>query len=324
MILYILLSILILLFIINIIYINRVNKKQESYLSIKNRKINNALTQAREEGEREISKIRSEISSLSEQLSTKQELTSSLLQQLDKEVESRKELLNTNFSHYYENKKRDYENDLKFMLEQILSSANEELFNALNINQENLNRANEELQELSAQIEDYKRNRDVINEEISRQREIDEQVDFYRVCLSEEAKEDISLLSSIMSKLSKKEAFNKLLYDTYVSKPVQEMIKRVLKGRAPSGIYKITRLKTKEVYIGRSSDIKTRWQQHCKSAFNVGTIAHSQLHTTMERDGIENFTFELLEECPKENLNERETYWIKFFGAKEFGLNEKL
>ena len=324
MILYILLSILILLFIINIIYINRVNKKQESYLSIKNRKINNALTQAREEGEREISKIRSEISSLSEQLSTKQELTSSLLQQLDKEAESRKELLNSNFSHYYENKKRDYENDLKFMLEQILSSANEELFNALNINQENLNRANEELQELSAQIEDYKRNRDVINEEISRQREIDEQVDFYRVCLSEEAKEDISLLSSIMSKLSKKEAFNKLLYDTYVSKPVQEMIKRVLKGRAPSGIYKITRLKTKEVYIGRSSDIKTRWQQHCKSAFNVGTIAHSQLHTTMERDGIENFTFELLEECPKENLNERETYWIKFFGAKEFGLNEKL
>jgi len=37
------------------------------------------------------------------------------------------------------------------------------------------------------------------------------------------------------------------------------MVKRVLNGEAPSGIYKITRLKTGEIYIGKSTDVKARW-----------------------------------------------------------------
>jgi group I intron endonuclease len=101
------------------------------------------------------------------------------------------------------------------------------------------------------------------------------------------------------------------------------MIKRVLEGRAPCGIYKITRLKTGEIYIGKSTDIKTRWQQHTKSAFHCGTISHSILHTTIERDGVENFTWELLEEVPKDKLGEREKYWIEFYDSKRYGLNEK-
>jgi excinuclease UvrABC nuclease subunit len=67
----------------------------------------------------------------------------------------------------------------------------------------------------------------------------------------------------------------------YVSKAVQEMVKRVLQGGAPSGIYKITRIKTGEIYIGKSTNVKDRWQQHCKTVFGAGTIAHSILHTTM-------------------------------------------
>jgi hypothetical protein len=51
----------------------------------------------------------------------------------------------------------------------------------------------------------------------------------------------------------------KLIYDVYVSKQVQEMVKRVLQGGAPSGIYKITRLKTGEIYIGKSTNVKDRW-----------------------------------------------------------------
>ena len=34
------------------------------------------------------------------------------------------------------------------------------------------------------------------------------------------------------------------------------MVKRVLQGGAPSGIYKITRLKTGEIYIGKSTNVK--------------------------------------------------------------------
>lgn len=180
-----------------------------------------------------------------------------------------------------------------------------------------------ELDELTATIDDYKARRDVINQEILRARAIEEQQDFYRIQLQPESIRDIQILEEIKPKLSKFDSLDKLIYDIYIKKPTDEMIKRVLEGRAPCGIYKITRLKTGEIYIGKSTDIKTRWQQHTKSAFHCGTISHSILHTTIERDGVENFTWELLEEVPKDKLGEREKYWIEFYDSKRYGLNEK-
>jgi hypothetical protein len=172
-------------------------------------------------------------------------------------------------------------------------------------------------------LEEYKKKQQAINEAILRQRELDEKQDFYRVCLSEFTIEDINLLQEIRQKLHTSESLNKLIYDVYVSKQVQEMVKRVLQGGAPSGIYKITRLKTGEIYIGKSTDIKKRWGEHCKTAYGVGTIAYSILHSTIRRDGIENFTFELLEEVPKDKLTEREKYWINFYDSKKYGMNER-
>jgi hypothetical protein len=39
--------------------------------------------------------------------------------------------------------------------------------------------------------------------------------------------------------------------------------------------------------------------------------------------GVENFTFEIVEECSRAQLNEREEYWQDYFGAKEFGYSIK-
>ena len=181
----------------------------------------------------------------------------------------------------------------------------------------------QELASVIATLEEYKKKQQAVNEAILRQRAIDEQQDFYRVNLSEFAIEDIKLLQEIRQKLHTSDNLNKLIYDVYVSKPVTEMVKRVLQGAAPSGIYKITRLKTGEIYIGKSTNVKDRWVQHCKTVYGAGTIAHSILHTTMAKDGLEQFTFELVEEVPKEKLTEREKYWIMFYGSKEYGLNER-
>ena len=181
----------------------------------------------------------------------------------------------------------------------------------------------EELQSIIEQLNDYKKKQAAINEEILRQRRLEEQQDFYRVILTEEATEDIQTLLVAKEKLNYREILDKIIYDGYIAKPVNEMIKRVLEGRAPSGIYKITRLKTGEVYIGKSTDIKKRWSEHTKTAYGVGSIAHSTLHTIIRRDGIGGFTFELLEEVPKDKLTEREKYWITFYGSKEYGLNER-
>ena len=180
-----------------------------------------------------------------------------------------------------------------------------------------------ELRAVILELDEYRKKQQAVNEAILRQRAIDEQQDFYRVCLSEFAIEDIKLLQEIRQKLHTSDNLNKLIYDVYVSKSVQEMVKRVLQGAAPSGIYKITRLKTGEIYIGKSTNVKDRWVQHCKTVYGAGTIAHSILHTTMAKDGIEQFTFELVEEVPKEKLTEREKYWIMFYGSRDYGLNER-
>lgn len=182
---------------------------------------------------------------------------------------------------------------------------------------------NELLDRQKALLDDYNEKVKTIQEEILRQRAIEENETFYTVQLDDNSIHDISLLEEIRNKLTKTDLLNKLIYDNYISKPVNEMIKRVLSGRAPCGIYKITRLKTGEIYIGKSTDIKARWQQHAKSAFHCGTISHSLLHTTMERDGIQNFSWELLEELPKDKIGEREKYWIDFYNTKQYGLNQR-
>jgi hypothetical protein len=181
----------------------------------------------------------------------------------------------------------------------------------------------QEIETIQAELDEWRKKQSAINEEIMRRKEVEDGKDFYRVVLTPEAVEDILLLMNLRHKLHNHDRLDELIYDVYYAKPVMEMTKRVLHGGEPSGIYKITRLKTGEVYIGKSTNVKKRWSEHCKTALGVGTIAHSILHTTMEKDGIDDFTFELLEEVPKDKLTEREKYWITFYDSKSYGLNER-
>ena len=183
--------------------------------------------------------------------------------------------------------------------------------------------ARAQIEVLTKEINEYSAKQAAINEAILRQRALEEQQDFYRVCLGPEAANDVEILNAARRNLKKPEIIDKIIYDNYIGKPVLEMIKRVLQNTTCSGIYKITCIKTGEIYIGKSTDVKSRWQQHCKSAFNCGTIAHSLLHTKMKQYGIEQFTFELVEQVPKDQLSEREKFYINFYQTKETGLNER-
>ena len=162
-------------------------------------------------------------------------------------------------------------------------------------------------------LSEYKEKASSINEVILREKKKREQEDYYRIVLSDDDIEDIENLSIISPKLHNTTALNKLLYEVYVRRPASEMIKRVLSGRAQCGVYKITFLKTGESYIGKSVDIGKRWNEHVKSAFGIGGIATSSLHTKMAREGVHNFSFEVIEETSREKLNEREKYYISFF-----------
>ena len=41
----------------------------------------------------------------------------------------------------------------------------------------------------------------------------------------------------------------------------------------------------------------------------------------MYKEGLEIFTWEIIEICEKEKQNEREKYWIEFYHSNEYGYN---
>ena len=176
-----------------------------------------------------------------------------------------------------------------------------------------------EIEEIKTDLEAERSKRAAINEEIRRQKEVEMKQDFYRIQFNEEDKNDVEILRSIAPRLRHPEAINKVIWSAYYQKPLAELRKRVaIEG---SGIYKITRIKTGEIYIGKAHNVSDRWTSHVKTALGVGTLASSQLHRVMAADGCENFLFELLEEVPKDKLSERESYYIDFYDSKNYGLN---
>ena len=86
------------------------------------------------------------------------------------------------------------------------------------------------------------------------------------------------------------------------------------------GIYKITNKVNGKVYIGQSTNIQERWNRHKKNMKN-GT---NKLYQAMRFYGIENFIFTIIEECSKEQLNEREIYWILQYNSYKEGYNSTL
>lgn len=78
------------------------------------------------------------------------------------------------------------------------------------------------------------------------------------------------------------------------------------------GIYKITNQINGKYYIGQSVNIKRRWQEHCK--FN-SREQDAVIHQAFKKYGIENFSFEILEECSIEELNNKEQYYIKYYNT---------
>ena len=144
------------------------------------------------------------------------------------------------------------------------------------------------------------------------------------VQISLTTREDIDfMLNYVSSRLKNPTIISKLIWSEYFQKPTNDMLDFVLPSRDCAGIYKITNDETKEAYIGRSVSVRKRLTDHIKSALGIDTIADQHVHQVMREKGIWNFTFELIEECPREKLNEREKYYIEFFHTDQYGYNQK-
>lgn len=90
------------------------------------------------------------------------------------------------------------------------------------------------------------------------------------------------------------------------------------------GIYKITNKINNKVYIGQSKDIKFRWYRHRLAAFNKNYPQYNcLLYKAIRKYGLDNFNFEVVEECEEIELNNKEQYYISLYNSSniQFGYN---
>lgn len=80
------------------------------------------------------------------------------------------------------------------------------------------------------------------------------------------------------------------------------------------GIYKITNLINGKIYIGQSVHIEHRFQEH-HSEYEQERQKDKPLYKAFQKYGIENFTFEVIEECSDVELNTKEEYWITYYDS---------
>lgn len=85
-------------------------------------------------------------------------------------------------------------------------------------------------------------------------------------------------------------------------------------------IYAIYNKETGQYYIGQTDiPVNKRWQEHI---YEARRMIDSPLYRSIRKYGLDKFNIRVIEECPIDILNERETYWISEYDSYNNGYNE--
>lgn len=229
------------------------------------------------------------------------------------------ELARTNIAHDLELEESKYEQakqDYKSSYKNLMAGCSEDLVNLIQEKQKELDVLDDKIFKLTREV-------NAAVEAAKRTEEIKNQANFYKLQLSSLDIEEIKLLRSIEPHLRDKETLNKVIWKSYYEKPTTDLIGRVIGSGTHTGIYKITNLDNQMCYVGQAADLAARWKQHIKRGIGAETPTRNKLYPAMLALGVENFSFEVIEECSREELDAREDYWQDYFKAKEFGYSIK-
>ena len=265
---------------------------------------NERLTYAKQSFEDTTAKTREMMSSLQEQ---ERHIEDSVNEYRDKCVALINKEINE-IQQKYENAEADYE-------QQYLAT----MADMVEIYRDKISASKDEYWKLVNQLDDLQRKVDAAVEAAKREEEMANKQEYYRLQLSKEDLDEICRLQEIVPFLRSPEPLYKVIYKMYYEKPYTDLVGRVVGSGVHCGIYKITNLQNKMCYIGQSANIAERWRQHIKRGVGAEAATRNKLYTAMKVYGVENFTFEIVEECERSLLNERESYWQDYFKAKEFG-----
>lgn len=236
---------------------------------------------------------------------------------------------------HYQDKIKDNKKIISEHLEKIKHNASESSDNYFKVLENNyikqekefddkINKLNSKYKEAESSLEDIKNTLRAATEARIRQDLIDNEESFYCLSIDQKDISDISILNSIENKLYNPRILRMLIWQTYYQKPLKTLSNKILGSSTVSGIYKITNVITKHCYIGQSCDIAKRWSEHAKCGLGIDTPQGNKLYQAMKEYGLSNFSFELLESCPKEELNKKEAFYINLYDSCNFGYNSTI
>ena len=240
----------------------------------------------------------------------------------------KKKEIQEELSQFKKDKQRELEEDLqkeKKLAQLSIEKANAEASSEIQAIHQDLNNiresATQEKQEIQNDINKIKASLSAGVEARLREQQKKDKINFYKLSINDADLADVKMLENLKASFHKPVVLSKLIWTQYFQKQMTELCDRVLGKKTICGIYKITNLNSEQCYIGQSVDISKRWKDHCKCGLGIEASATNKLYNNMQKNGVWNFSFELLEECSRNLLNEKERFWIEMYQSDKFGLN---
>lgn len=206
----------------------------------------------------------------------------------------------------YDNKEKEY-NNLINKLQNSYDIKCDELYKKIN--------------EVKNNLEKLKDTRAAAIQAFKKEEEIENQLDFYRLQIDEQDKKEIQAIKSIEYLFKDARPLNMMIWSNYYLKKANALCSNILSKDIVCGIYKITNINNKMCYIGQAKNIKERLREHMKHGLGIDCPSGNKLYELMKKDGLESFTFEVLEECNFNILNEKEKFYIDLYDSCNNGLN---
>lgn len=239
------------------------------------------------------------------------------IKEIDLELNEWRESRKKEIEAYLENEQKLAENtvnEVQLSAQRAISDINIQFQLEKKITIEEKNKLQDELDKLRASLSAGVEAR-------LREQERQTEINFYKLSIDEADLADVKMLENLKPSLRKPVVLSKLIWTQYFQKQMTELCDRVLGTKVICGIYKITNVLTEQCYIGQSVDVSKRWKDHCKCGLGIDAPSTNVLYNAMQKDGVWNFSFELLETCPREQLNEKEAFWIGMYQSNKFGYN---
>lgn len=291
----------------------------------------NSLSRQREFHIIEINELLQAKQVIEVELKNKQEQMLDLTNNIDALSSSSKATARASFEQYcdsldaeYTLKEQEFDADLE-NLDKLYADQHDTLLREMS---ENTARANEQKEQLNRDLDIIRRELEKIRATRAatmdaqlREQEIKDKATFYTIQLNEADKRDVAYLQSIEYNLREARPLRMLIWTTFYRDKVNDLAARVGAVGA-TGIYKITHIDSGISYVGQARDIKERWVTHIKCSLGIDTPVTSQLYAFTREKGIDNFTFEILEKCSANELNEKEKFYIDLYQTYDYGLNK--